>query len=184
MSKFTDAPQKTSKIITWQSTEYDPEEIFVPLIYNGIDCSPYTISRKGNILGRWYLDKERNILKKLLWSSVGGYMFNNIRVDQDVFKDGDYKPDQKTSYTANGRVTKTFPVHRAVAYTFIPKPVPEMFKSIWSILSEEQKNWIQSVYIVDHIDDNRTNPHADNLRWVTVRENNSYHKKQKEKNSS
>ena len=50
----------------------------------------------------------------------------------------------------NGK-NKTYFVHRLVAAAFIPNPdnLPE----------------------IDHIDGNRANNHADNLRWVTVKEN-------------
>ena len=46
---------------------------------------------------------------------------------------------------------KTFRLHRLVAAAFIPNPdnLPE----------------------IDHIDGDRANNHADNLRWVTVKEN-------------
>ena len=50
----------------------------------------------------------------------------------------------------NGK-NKTYFVHRLVAAAFIPNPenLPE----------------------IDHIDGNRANNHADNLRWVTAKEN-------------
>ena len=180
--------QETSKITTWQSTEYDPEEVFVPIIYEGIDYSPYAISKEGNVVGYRYADTERKILKKLQWSmqseSRARYLSVTLRVDPLAIADQEYKPQQKQSLKHNGKINKTVYVHRLVAEMFIPKPIPKMFESIWLILSQEQKNWIHSSYVVDYIDDDPGNPHIDNLRWVTVKENNSYYKKQKQKNSS
>ena len=50
----------------------------------------------------------------------------------------------------NGK-NKTYFVHRLVAAAFIPNP--------------------ENKPCIDHIDGNRANNHADNLRWVTVKEN-------------
>ena len=50
----------------------------------------------------------------------------------------------------NGK-NKTYFVHRLVAAAFIPNP--------------------ENKPCIDHIDGDRTNNHADNLRWVTAKEN-------------
>lgn len=56
----------------------------------------------------------------------------------------------KTVALCNG-MRKTFRLHRLVAAAFIPNP--------------------DNKPCIDHIDGDRTNNHADNLRWVTVKEN-------------
>ena len=56
----------------------------------------------------------------------------------------------KTVALCNG-MRKTFRLHRLVAAAFIPNP--------------------DNKPCVDHIDGDRANNHADNLRWVTVKEN-------------
>lgn len=52
---------------------------------------------------------------------------------------------------SNNNIRKTILVHRLVAAAFIPNP--------------------ENKPCIDHIDGNRANNHADNLRWVTVKEN-------------
>ena len=58
----------------------------------------------------------------------------------------------KTVALCNG-MRKTFRLHRLVAAAFIPNP--------------------ENKPCIDHIDGNRANNHADNLRWVTYLENNN-----------
>ena len=58
----------------------------------------------------------------------------------------------KTVALCNG-MRKTFRLHRLVAAAFIPNP--------------------DNKPCIDHIDGDRTNNHADNLRWVTYLENNN-----------
>lgn len=58
----------------------------------------------------------------------------------------------KTVALCNG-MRKTFRVHRLVAAAFIPNP--------------------DNKPCIDHIDGDRANNHADNLRWVTYLENNN-----------
>lgn len=52
---------------------------------------------------------------------------------------------------SNNNIRKTILVHRLVAAAFIPNP--------------------ENKPCIDHIDGDRANNHADNLRWVTVKEN-------------
>ena len=51
-------------------------------------------------------------------------------------------------------------VHKLVAFAFLPKPSKPYGKG-------------KNCCIIDHIDEDKTNPHADNLRWVTWTENNT-----------
>lgn len=60
------------------------------------------------------------------------------------------------NYEANGmhkRARKKYKAHKLVAETFIPNP--------------------NGCKYVDHIDNDKTNIHISNLRWVTLKENNS-----------
>ena len=94
-----------------------------------------------------------------IWKEVPGYIglykvSNYGRVKsvkkQLVLKTCGSGNRYKTVALCNG-MRKTFRVHRLVAAAFIPNP--------------------ENKPCIDHIDGDRANNHADNLRWVTVKEN-------------
>ena len=94
-----------------------------------------------------------------IWKDVPGYIglykvSNHGRVKsvkkQLVLKICGFGNRYKTVALCNG-MRKTFRLHRLVAAAFIPNP--------------------DNKPCVDHIDGDRTNNHADNLRWVTTKEN-------------
>lgn len=95
-----------------------------------------------------------------IWKDVPGYIglykvSNYGRVKsvnkQLVLKTCGSGNRYKTVALCNG-MRKTFRVHRLVAAAFIPNP--------------------DNKPCIDHIDGDRANNHADNLRWVTYLENN------------
>jgi hypothetical protein len=51
-------------------------------------------------------------------------------------------------------------------------------RQIWSLLPDHTKLWIRDLLIVDHIDNNKANPHVSNLTFTTNRKNNKYVKAQ------
>ena len=95
-----------------------------------------------------------------IWKDIEGYKghyqisnYGNVRsLKKDAFlmKGGYLKGYKIISLWKNG-TGKMFRVHRLVAAAFIPNP--------------------ENKPCVDHIDGDRANNHADNLRWVTVKEN-------------
>ena len=95
-----------------------------------------------------------------IWKDIEGYKghyqisnYGNVRsLKKDAFlmKGGYLKGYKIISLWKNG-TGKMFRVHRLVAAAFIPNP--------------------DNKPCIDHIDGNRTNNHADNLRWVTAKEN-------------
>ena len=95
-----------------------------------------------------------------IWKDIEGYKghyqisnYGNVRsLKKDAFlmKGGYLKGYKIISLWKNG-TGKMFRVHRLVAAAFIPNP--------------------ENKPCIDHIDGNRTNNHADNLRWVTAKEN-------------
>ena len=96
-----------------------------------------------------------------IWKEVPGYIglykvSNYGRVKsvkkQLVLKTCGSGNRYKTVALCNG-MRKTFRVHRLVAAAFIPNP--------------------DNKPCIDHIDGDRANNHADNLRWVTYMENNN-----------
>ena len=96
-----------------------------------------------------------------IWKDVPGYIglykvSNYGRVKsvkkQLVLKTCGSGNRYKTVALCNG-MRKTFRLHRLVAAAFIPNP--------------------DNKPCIDHIDGDRANNHADNLRWVTYLENNN-----------
>ena len=95
-----------------------------------------------------------------IWKDIEGYKghyqisnYGNVRsLKKDAFlmKGGYLKGYKIISLWKNG-TGKMFRVHRLVAAAFIPNP--------------------ENKPCIDHIDGNRANNHADNLRWVTAKEN-------------
>ena len=73
------------------------------------------------------------------------------KVKETILKPGTDRYGYSFVVLCNDRVKRTTAIHRLVAAAFIPNPdnLPE----------------------IDHIDGDRANNHADNLRWVTVKEN-------------
>ena len=151
-----------------QNLDFIKNEIWKPIITTNYNASSYRISQYGNVMGK------RG--HKLFWNeSKDGYMRTTLSL-----KRSDYTSDYIPSKGAGGElVHQMVDVHRIVAEIFLPRPVPLCFSEIWPTLDKKQRDWIQSGYIVDHIDDDRGNPHVDNLRWVTVRGNNKWVKKSK-----
>lgn len=84
-----------------------------------------------------------------------GYCVDNTGNVFSVKMDVMLKPWKINGYNAVGLYRSgkryVFLVHRLVAAAFIPNP--------------------ENKPCIDHIDGNRANNHADNLRWVTVKEN-------------
>ena len=95
-----------------------------------------------------------------IWKDIEGYKghyqisnYGNVRsLKKDAFlmKGGYLKGYKIISLWKNG-TGKMFRVHRLVAAAFIPNP--------------------DNKPCIDHIDGDRANNHADNLRWVTAKEN-------------
>lgn len=77
--------------------------------------------------------------------------FGNIRNKTKLLKIVPNKQGYNIVVLCNGGIRKTINVHRLVAAAFVPNP--------------------ENKPCVDHIDGDRANNHADNLRWVTAKEN-------------
>ena len=143
-------------------------EIWKPIITDRFNASDYEISQYGNVIGkRGY---------KLGWHCCNGYMRSTLSLKISDYSNDAYIP---TRGNGKGLVAQSIDVHRIVAEIFLPRPVPLCFSEIWPTLDKKQRDWIQSGYVVDHIDDDKGNPHVDNLRWVTVRGNNKWVKENK-----
>lgn len=162
-----------------QRLEEIEDEVFVPLLVGKemIEVPGYTISKYGNVIG-----PEG---RKKIWANQHGYPHTLISVDIGLFPHFEGRkntsPDAVSDHVT--KETKNIAIHRCVANAFLPRPIPECFEDIWDTLTEDQKQWVQSVYVVDHIDDDKGNPHVDNLQYLTVYEN-THHVKRKRNESS
>lgn len=150
-------------------------EEFKPLVKNGTVIPNYYISEDGRIanIRTNKLLKVRNIYSKR--SSRLEAQFLSLTVPNTLFDD--YQYSQKNKNTVAFSVS----VHRAVMETWRPidKYPPTSLKDSWNDVPEEWRQWVRDTALVDHIDDDPTNNHVNNLRWVTPRENSHYIKKQK-----
>ena len=150
-------------------------EEFKPLVKNGTVIPNYYISEDGRIanLKTGKLMKVRNIYSKR--SSRLEAQFLTLTVPNTLFDD--YQYHQKNKNTVSFSVS----IHRAVMETWRPidKYPPVALKDGWNDVPEEWRQWVRDTALVDHIDDDPTNNHVNNLRWVTPRENSHYIKKQK-----
>ena len=70
------------------------------------------------------------------------------------------------------RVLKQFKNRKGYLFVGISKNGKRTHKSIHRLLAEAYLNNHDNKPCVDHIDNNRTNNHIDNLRWATIEENN------------
>jgi hypothetical protein len=161
--------RKSGEVKGNQNLGFIEDEIWKPIITEAFDASEYQISQYGNVLGK--------MGQKLKWFSTGiakyaSYMSVKLSLRENNYKT-DFIPQKESGITSNSKkIPQTINVHRIVAELFLTKPVPLCFSELWPTLNKVQRDWIQSVYIVDHIDDDKSNPHVDNLRWVTPRNNN------------
>jgi len=153
------------------------EEKFKPLVrYNKI-ISFIQIGKDGRV----YSERSRKFLKLSAdYSKRSGRLealrFSTV-VDASIFDDYEYaKIDENTQFSR-----LTFRVHKAVMDTWRPidEYPPDQLKDTWNQVPEEWRQWVRDTAYIDHIDDDPTNNHVDNLRWVTPKENCIYRKKQK-----
>jgi len=69
-------------------------------------------------------------------------------------------------------------IHRAVMETWRPiDKYPPIPRGDWDKCPESAKQWIRDTAYVDHIDNDPTNNHVDNLAWVVPKDNQHWRKK-------
>ena len=157
--------------------EYNDD--YKPVIRNGVKLPGYYATRDGRI----YSAKTNKFIS-LYTSSPSKNKFYyacSLSLPKGIFsKKGSgtehefFVPSWKKT-TFNLKIE----VHRLIAETFIPidenPPIP---MEDWINTPETAKQFIRDSALVDHIDDDSSNNHADNLRWVTPKQNNLHRKKQ------
>tara|TARA_B100000287_G_C20169747_1_gene597755 strand:- start:31 stop:585 length:555 start_codon:yes stop_codon:yes gene_type:complete len=158
------------------------DEYWKTVILHGVPVEKYIVSNYGNVIG------PQN--KKLTWRKNGGstqYPGVGLSCDRALFENRGFVP---TNLNYKKAVTFTVNVHILVANAFLPLDdnIPEELdeyveidgktRQIWSMLPDHTKLWIRSLLNVDHIDNDKSNPHVSNLTFVSPRKNNSHVKKQ------
>lgn len=107
----------------------------------------------------------------------------DFSIPKHIFDDYDYslrKSNHKKKLQNSVKITVS--VHRCVAETWMPidKFPPTSLAHCWDDMPEAAKVWVRDTAVVDHIDNDPSNNHASNLRWVTPKENNVHRKLQNE----
>ena len=145
-----------------------------PLVRYGKKIPGYYALRDGRI----YSTKRNKFIAQFVSSSakIKPYLACSISLPIDIFGK-DHKFFQ-ASYKKKSFNLK-LEVHRLIAESFIPiDECPPIPLEDWKNTPESAKQFIRESAIVDHIDPDINNNSADNLRWVTPRQNNPHRKKQ------
>lgn len=134
--------------------------IEITKLKNGEYGKLHPLVLRGQIIPDYYLDEcgnpwslKWNKIRKLAVSIAGKSKYPAISM-------------------SNGKQI-TVDLHRVVAETFHPKPIPAGIpKEVWDKTDDRVKNLVLSELQVNHIDHDPTNYHPSNLEWTTGKENN------------
>ena len=161
------------------------DEYWSPVIIHGVTLNKYRVSNYGNVIG------PAN--KKLKWMNNGPkrsqYPGVSLSCDPALLENSEYTyaPDKSRVNT----VALNARVHVLVANAFLslddnlPEELNEYIeidgqpKHLWSLFPDHTKLWIRSLLNVDHIDNDKGNPHVSNLTYVSPRQNQEYVKRQR-----
>lgn len=151
------------------------ESKFRPVVRYGKEIPGYYVSKEGQVFSA----KTQKIMKYGVTKSKRSNKLEalkiTVNIPKDLFEDYSYRQRRDGENTASISLT----AHRTVMEVWKPidENPPEQLKETWNQVPEEWRQWVRETAYIDHIDDDPTNNHVDNLRWVTPKENNVYRKK-------
>jgi hypothetical protein len=134
----------------------------------GQELSGYLVSSHGRVVGNQ---------NQFLVPSIGEqpslqYPQYKLYYDEESLGGYSHSKQRESGYKGKARRRANIKAHRLVAETFMPidknPPIP---LEDWNQCPESAKQWIRETALIDHIDDNKKNPHLDNLRWTTPLKN-------------
>jgi hypothetical protein len=147
------------------------------------------VKKYNKILPGYYISKDGRVFSSLSnrfikfakdYSNRTGSRLEAVKFSVDIpiglFPDYDYSKRRETSKSHRLSIR----VHKAVmdAWKPIDENPPDKLKDTWDQVPEVWREWVRDTAYIDHIDDDPTNNHVDNLRWVTPKQNCSHRKKQ------
>lgn len=153
------------------------ETKFKPVVRYGRQIPGYYVSKDGQV----FSTKTQRIIKYGTTRSKRTDRIECLKftanVPKDFFEDYSYRQRREGENTATISLT----AHRTVMEVWKPidENPPEQLKETWDQVPEEWRQWARETALIDHIDNDPTNNHVDNLRWVTPKENNVFRKKVK-----
>ena len=154
-----------------------------PMKYQGQVVPGYMIAKDGLVISY----KRYKEGKPMEWTGAGlkGCKYPSCTIQVPI---ENLRQTTHSKVHSTNNAERKGKIHNMVADTWGDKMLEEHacpfeLKPYWDDFPEELKVRLQVYFNVDHIDDNKLNPHIDNLRYVSPRTNHPANKKQ-EKNSS
>ena len=139
------------------------DEVYVPLKYQGVTFHNYKISKYGTVIGPRGTKLKWQVRSKTTpYPCIGASTLNKAEITI---------PEENWTATQWARKIN-IAIHNAVAESFLDfteDNLPDCLKGY--NLDEKALTYIRSLMTVDHIDNDTGNPHVDNLRYITPREN-------------
>ena len=158
----------------YQIKEAVPElngQEFRPLIYQGQVIPGYEIAKDGLVVSyKRYKDGQT-----MGWAGVGshGTKYPAVRLQLPVECLSYVNKNAVTFNHTTQQQARSIKVHILVADSWldIEEECPDTLKPWWKDIPLEFKKSLRPFFSIDHKDDNRLNPHVDNLKFVSPREN-------------